>query len=442
MLLGDEAVESLKDRLDGGQAEAFPFPARISGATGAVHVYIDSHNAARFLIVGLYTNLNSHPGTLLTTGSLSFPQAGAWNTAAVAPAALQSGTTYWLAVLGTGGTLRYRDRWHGPCKAETSAQTNLGALAAQWSTGTLYSTCPISAYVTPATSTLPEGPLAPVELAPPVEATPLPPAEVTPPPPPPPPSAPTVTTAPSISGTATEGQSLTATSGTWTGEPTSYVYQWQDCNVLGEGCLNVSGATGSSYALAASDVGSTVRVVVSASNAGGSTSAPSTVTATVAADPPPPPPPPPPPTASFTYSPTAPVTGQAVTFNGASSTCPDGPCTYEWSDDGGTTRPIPALWPLGSGQTLSFTFSGTGTKYVRLMVTDATDQTATVEHNVVVEEPAPPPPVAPSNTASPTVSGTPEVGQTLSASNGTWSGSTPIGYAYQWQDCDASGAAA
>jgi hypothetical protein len=259
-----------------------------------------------------------------------------------------------------------------------------------------------------------------------------------PPPPPPPPSAPTVTTAPSISGTATEGQSLTATSGTWTGEPASYVYQWQDCNVLGEGCLNVSGATGSSYALAASDVGSTVRVVVSATNAGGSTSASSAVTATVAAGPPPPPPPP---TASFTYSPTAPVTGQAVTFNGASSTCPDGPCTYEWSDDGGRTRPIPALWPLGSGQTLSFTFSGTGTKYVRLVVTDATDQTATVEHNVVVEEPAPPPPppAAPSNTGLPAVSGTPEVGQTLTASSGTWSGSTPISYVYQWQDCNSLG---
>ena len=147
----------------------------------------------------------------------------------------------------------------------------------------------------------------------------------------------------------------------------------------------------------------------------------------------------PPPTASFTYSPTAPVTGQAVTFNGASSTCPDGPCTYEWSDDGGTTRPIPALWPLGSGQTLSFTFSGTGTKYVRLVVTDATDQTATVEHNVVVEEPAPPPPVAPSNTGLPAVTGTPEVGQTLTASSGRWSGSTPISYAYQWQDCNSAG---
>jgi hypothetical protein len=249
------------------------------------------------------------------------------------------------------------------------------------------------------------------------------------------PPAPANTTAPVVSGTATEGQSLTATAGVWAGEPSSYAYQWQDCNALGEGCLNVSGATGTSHALAASDVGSTVRVVVSATNAGGSTSASSAVTAMVVAVPPPPPVPP---TASFSYSPASPVTGQAVSFDATGSTCPDGPCTYEWSDDGGATRPIPALWPLGSGQTLSFTFAEVGTKYIRLVVTDAAGQTDTVEHNVVVAEPAPLPPVAPSNTASPVVSGTPEVGQTLSASTGTWTGA-PTAYAYQWQDCNTAG---
>jgi outer membrane biosynthesis protein TonB len=98
--------------------------------------------------------------------------------------------------------------------------------------------------------------------------------------------------------------------------------------------------------------------------------------------------PPTPPTASFTYLPTSPAAGQAVTLDGAGSTCPDDPCTYAWSDDGGPTRPIPALWPLGGGQNLSFTFTEAGMKYVRLVVTDAAGQTASVEHNVVVAEPA------------------------------------------------------
>ena len=143
------------------------------------------------------------------------------------------------------------------------------------------------------------------------------------------------------------------------------------------------------------------------------------------------------PTASFSFVPASPVTGQAVTLDGASSTCPDGPCTYAWSDDGGTTQPIPALWPLGGGQILSFTFAEAGTKYVRLLVTDLLGQTATVEHNVVVKEA--PLPALPTNSAEPAVSGTATEGQVLSATTGAWSGS-PTSYTFQWQDCNSAGA--
>ena len=40
--------------------------------------------------------------------------------------------------------------------------------------------------------------------------------------------------------------------------------------------------------------------------------------------------------------------------------------------------------------------------------------------------------VAPSNTVAPSISGSPVVGSTLTANNGTWAGSTPITYTYQW----------
>jgi hypothetical protein len=289
--------------------------------------------------------------------------------------------------------------------------------------------------VSPVAPVSPVQPTLPIFSTPPTEpVVPVTPTSPAPTPTSPAPTpTPTVTTVPSISGTTTEGDTLSATAGVWSGEPTSYSYQWQDCTALGASCSDIADATASTYALRASDVGDTVRVVVSASNAGGSTSAPSAVTATIAADPPPPSP-----TASFTYSPASPIIGQLVSFDSASSTCPDGPCTYEWSDDGGTTRPVPALWPLGSGQILQYTFSGAGTKYVRLVVTDATGQTATVEHDVAVVEAPPPPPTAPANTVPPSIGGSATEGETLSASAGTWTGG-PTSYAYQWQDCNAAG---
>ena len=88
---------------------------------------------------------------------------------------------------------------------------------------------------------------------------------------------------PTISGSTVEGQSLKASNGTWSGSPTSFSYQWQDCDSSGTWCAAISGATSSSYALASSDVGHRVVVSVSAFNAGGSASAASAATAAVTA---------------------------------------------------------------------------------------------------------------------------------------------------------------
>ena len=64
-------------------------------------------------------------------------------------------------------------------------------------------------------------------------------------------------TPPAISGTPEQGETLTASTGQWTNEPTSYTYQWEDCNSAGAGCAPIGGATGPTYTVGASDTGST-----------------------------------------------------------------------------------------------------------------------------------------------------------------------------------------
>ena len=50
------------------------------------------------------------------------------------------------------------------------------------------------------------------------------------------------------------------------------------------------------------------------------------------------------------------------------------------------------------------------------------------------------PPVAPANTVAPAISGKAAVGGTLTAGTGTWTGTAPIAYAYQWERSNNSGA--
>ena len=94
-------------------------------------------------------------------------------------------------------------------------------------------------------------------------------------------SAPVSTSPPTISGAAQVGQTLTASTGNWSGSPTGFGFQWQRCNASGVGCADVPGATGGTYAITPADAGSTIRVVVTATNGFGSASAASAPTSPV-----------------------------------------------------------------------------------------------------------------------------------------------------------------
>ncbi|QTK78319.1 hypothetical protein AT6N2_C0412 [Agrobacterium tumefaciens] len=82
--------------------------------------------------------------------------------------------------------------------------------------------------------------------------------------------------APAITGTAQVGQTLTATTGTWSGSPT-YARQWFAAGVA------ISGATAATYVPVVGDVGKAITVRVTATNDKGSVSVTSAPTAAVVA---------------------------------------------------------------------------------------------------------------------------------------------------------------
>ncbi|MEO0560610.1 MAG: hypothetical protein AAF125_00750, partial [Chloroflexota bacterium] len=90
--------------------------------------------------------------------------------------------------------------------------------------------------------------------------------------------APVISGVPTISGTTTQGQTLTATEASVTGSPTpTTTWQWERSGTP------ISGATASTYVLAALDVGETITVVQTETNSEGSDTAESAATATIAA---------------------------------------------------------------------------------------------------------------------------------------------------------------
>ncbi len=89
-----------------------------------------------------------------------------------------------------------------------------------------------------------------------------------------------------LAATATEGQTLTASAGQWTGSPTPALsYQWRRCDQSGQNCNPISGSTGTSYVAQSADIGSTLEILETATNSAGSGSASSSPTSIVTGKP-------------------------------------------------------------------------------------------------------------------------------------------------------------
>jgi hypothetical protein len=148
-VLGTTAVNSATDQDAAGLGEAFQARAWATAQVSAIVVYVDSSSQASQLHAGIYADSSGRPGSLLAQGSLDSPSRGAWNTVLLsAPAQIVSGSTYWLAVLGTGGTLVFHDCRGCGSTSVGSAQANLSSLPSSWSSGSVYRDAPLSAYAT------------------------------------------------------------------------------------------------------------------------------------------------------------------------------------------------------------------------------------------------------------------------------------------------------
>jgi GH25 family lysozyme M1 (1,4-beta-N-acetylmuramidase) len=81
---------------------------------------------------------------------------------------------------------------------------------------------------------------------------------------------PLLSTPPTIVGAPEAGELLAAVPGTWEGgKPLAFTYQWRLCDAAGANCTAIPAATGESYTPVSTDVGHSLRVVVTATSTAG-----------------------------------------------------------------------------------------------------------------------------------------------------------------------------
>jgi hypothetical protein len=235
---------------------------------------------------------------------------------------------------------------------------------------------------------------------------------------------------PSISGTEQQGHKLTADHGDWTNNPDGYEYQWQRCNSGGSGCSDISGAESNEYPLGSADVGNRIRVGVAATNADGTSSPSYSGTSAVIV------------ASGNSPNNTSPPTISGVAQDNQALTASPGtwvgstPITYAYRwrrcDANGND-----CKDTSKGQVFKVTSHDIGHR-LRVAVTAANSigsSSAVSDATSIVAAAG----AGPKSTAAPKITGTAQDSQTLAAAPGTWTGSAPITFAYQWQRCDGSG---
>lgn len=235
------------------------------------------------------------------------------------------------------------------------------------------------------------------------------------------------------------GHFLTAGVGNWNGAfPITFTYQWKRCDAsdpLNGPCVNIAGATSSFYTPANADVGSRLRVQVTATNSQGSASQNSEATAPVIAVAPKV-------TTTPQISDDSPVVDTPLTLGaGVWSGSTPIAFTYSWRRCN-PVGDIASCVPISGATTSTYTPTTQDIGFsLRVWITGANPagtDTAITNHTFPVVDKQH---FAPTVSAAPAVVGTAVIGRQLTANVGTFAGDPPIKTSFVWQRCDATGAA-
>ncbi|CAB4914838.1 unannotated protein [freshwater metagenome] len=244
-------------------------------------------------------------------------------------------------------------------------------------------------------------------------------------------SKPVNTVLPKVTGTTSFGNILTTTTGTWsTPNAGIYSYKWLRCsNQTESSCVYISGATSSSYGIAAAEVGTYIRSEVTISDVTNRlpASAKSSPTSAISSEP------------RNTSSPFIsgdPVVGQKIQYSpGGWVANPAATFTTVWQKCTATGVESCVNLSPQPGQFITLNDSDLN-MYYRVQVTGVNNFGGTIKFSPVFGPIVKP--TAPVNTKVPSITGLSKEGEIVTVDNGLWSGFPIPTYSYVWQRCSVA----
>jgi hypothetical protein len=225
---------------------------------------------------------------------------------------------------------------------------------------------------------------------------------------------------PEVSGRATAGETLSCSTGEWTGTPApGFTYQWVRDQGLG-GETAIESAIASSYKVGGEDEGHSLTCRVTATNSAGSASKLSNAVHVPGTKPKNLSPP-----AVLGIEPSA--LGESLTCSpGTWSTTPAPTFTFQWVRDRGLAGETVIAGQTSSTHTVSAA-DQLHSLSCKVIATNSVGSSEAVSSNSIKV-----PGSRPQNSLPPEILGTPAVGHTLTCESGTWTGVPVPTYSYLW----------